>query len=530
MKISCTGCGKQYRIEEQAAGKKFKCPACGQLIESNTSANTSAPRSVSPAQSARKQATVKQTVATQSKTARQSGRVPPPIVGKGSLRGPGKKAKSTPEARLMEILKGFEGEFPRPRMSLAHQFVALLVLCVMLILPLIYLGFVGLIGYATYWHVTHNVSWMTDVPGVRIKVALAIAYALLAIAGLLWFLSLIRPLFLKMQQHDNEEGLDRDDEPVLFEFCDQLADIVGCPRPDRIFLSLDANASASYNTKLFGLKRESFTLTLGIPLIAGMTVQQLAGIIAHEFGHFGQSASTLLERTIQRISAWFYLAVFGEDAIDEFIGSLTGGPEPNPILMLFGGLLWLLVGLGRLVLLLLFFLSQAVSSTLLRRMEFNADQFEIGIVGSKGFEESSRRLVEINIAHEIAWRDLFDRTSGMHLPRDYPAYVAEISKQDQKIVRKANKLIKKEKGSLFRSHPTTRARIKFAARLNRPGIFHSKLDGKTMFKKFGERSRHLTHMLYMLRYGPNFNPDSLRPVSEAVEAYMSTRGARANSA
>ena len=90
---------------------------------------------------------------------------------------------------------------------------------------------------------------------------------------------------------DAGTGLSRLDEPALFAFVDRLADKVGCPRPDIIRLNLDVNASAYYETSFFGSRRRPFTLTLGLPLVGGLTLTQLAGVIAHELGHFGQRGS-----------------------------------------------------------------------------------------------------------------------------------------------------------------------------------------------------------------------------------------------
>jgi hypothetical protein len=58
-------------------------------------------------------------------------------------------------------------------------------------------------------------------------------------------------------------------------------------------------------------------LTIGMPLVAGMSLRQFAGVLAHEFGHFSQGAGMRLSFIIRSINLWFMRVVYERDDWDE---------------------------------------------------------------------------------------------------------------------------------------------------------------------------------------------------------------------
>ncbi len=225
-------------------------------------------------------------------------------------------------AQLLQLLSD-SVVFPKQSVRAAHQLVAGLVAVAMLILPLLYIGFIAGVAGLTWWHIRYDWIWMKVSFGYASIMAAAL-YIGLGLGGILWSLSLMRPLFMRFRSEEGIPGLLRAEEPVLFAFAERLADRVGCPRPQIIRLNLDVNASAGYETSLFGLRRRaSSTLTLGLPLVRGMTLCQLAGIMAHEFGHFGQRNSSFLTRFITRTTSWFVVAVSERDLLDALIETLA---------------------------------------------------------------------------------------------------------------------------------------------------------------------------------------------------------------
>ncbi len=60
--------------------------------------------------------------------------------------------------------------------------------------------------------------------------------------------------------------------------------------PSRADVSLEANASAYFRSGLaIALSGgDDVALTIGLPLCSGLSLRQLDGAMAHEFGHFTQ--------------------------------------------------------------------------------------------------------------------------------------------------------------------------------------------------------------------------------------------------
>ncbi|MFF5437091.1 M48 family metallopeptidase [Streptomyces achromogenes] len=76
------------------------------------------------------------------------------------------------------------------------------------------------------------------------------------------------------------------DEPRLWALVRELATAAGTRAPDRILLTGEVNASVSEEPRLLGLLPGPRRLTLGVPLLIGLTEAQLRSVLAHEFGHF----------------------------------------------------------------------------------------------------------------------------------------------------------------------------------------------------------------------------------------------------
>lgn len=425
-------------------------------------------------------------------------------------------AEPVTPARLLQLLSD-SVVFPKQSVRAAHRLVAALVAVAMLILPLLYIGFIAGVAGLTWWHIRYDWIWMKVSFGYASIMAAAL-YIGLGLGGILWSLSLVRPLFMSFRSGEKMPGLSRAEEPVLYAFAERLADRVGCPRPQIIRLNLDVNASAGYETSLFGLRRRAFTLTLGLPLVRGLTLCQLAGIMAHEFGHFGQRNSSFLTRFITRTNSWFVVAVSERDLLDAFIETLSEAGHYLATLVAF--LLLVLARLGRYVLLALTYVGLFASTSLLRRMEFDADGYEIAVIGSDEFAAALRRVLTLSAAEEAAFKYTFRGMSCRILPSDLVAFITELADRAPRVKKRAKKMLDKEVASLFASHPPVRDRLALAKKLNLPGVLKSSLPGTVLFRSFDQRSTAVTLFLYEHHHGRGLTADAIRPASEVVDAYL----------
>lgn len=92
----------------------------------------------------------------------------------------------------------------------------------------------------------------------------------------------LRPRFAP-QQDNPGRSLDRSRAPALFAFIEDLARRAGARAPQELYLSLEATAFTALERRSFF--RRVPTMTLGLPLLLWMKQDELASVVAHEFGH-----------------------------------------------------------------------------------------------------------------------------------------------------------------------------------------------------------------------------------------------------
>ena len=107
----------------------------------------------------------------------------------------------------------------------------------------------------------------------------------IALVLIIFLFGILRSLWVKIE---GPQGLPLSKEraPELWREVETIADRLNAPRPDQILLDEDFNASASQWPRfgVFGGYRSA--LSLGLPLLAGLSPDEARGVIAHEFGHF----------------------------------------------------------------------------------------------------------------------------------------------------------------------------------------------------------------------------------------------------
>jgi Zn-dependent protease with chaperone function len=261
--------------------------------------------------------------------------------------------------------------------------------------------------------------------------------------------------------------LARIEHPLIYAYVDKLCDVMGAPRPVRIDLRTDANASASFDGGWFWIVRRRMVLTIGTTLVAGMTRRELTGVIAHEIGHFTQAMGMRSTRLLEAINRWFFRVIHERGMVDDV---LEDGRESGWLLIVTGAAMiaWTL-GAIRVLLWTVASGSRLMTMAMLRRMEIAADRCEIRVAGSDAFVRSMARIVELNEGFrkateltrlEAVQRRLPEDIAGLavslapRLPRDPRGFVAGF----------------REPRSLFSTHPPMERRVAMAAELAEPGI------------------------------------------------------------
>lgn len=397
------------------------------------------------------------------------------------------------ETRAQSPIAAFQGDISPTNVAFSYRLGLFLVAIAMLILPAIYLSLIGLAGYGIYWHAANDADILTG--RHRASFGTLCLYVAPMLAGVVLILFMIKPFFAPRAKRAKSYSVSRDEEPLLFEFIETICDRVKAPKPSRVDLDCQVNASASFRRGLLSLAGNDIVLTIGLPLVAGLSLKQFAGVLAHEFGHFAQGAGMRLTYLIRSISFWFMRVVYERDAWDAYLEHYAKNSDFRIMILL--NLARLAVWLSRRILWALMMTGNALSCFMLRQMEFDADSYEAKLVGSDTFGTTARRLRELNLGHQAALQDAQSGWSSKRLPEDLPALAhLRASRLDPSHQEALGREIEIARTRTFDTHPCDRDRMKAAEALSERGIFHWEGGASVVFKDFKNVSRALTRHFY----------------------------------
>jgi Zn-dependent protease with chaperone function len=112
--------------------------------------------------------------------------------------------------------------------------------------------------------------------------------------------------------------VDRAAAPALWTVVEQVARQVGTRAPTELRLAAAANASVAERPRLLGLLPGPRRLTVGLPLLLGLSERELRAVIAHEMGHYARGHTRLGSRvylgsvSLRMISATLSLMRYSE--------------------------------------------------------------------------------------------------------------------------------------------------------------------------------------------------------------------------
>jgi hypothetical protein len=136
-----------------------------------------------------------------------------------------------------------------------------------------------------------------------------------AAGGVLVFF-MVKPILAGRPEQPPRYSLTPQSDPELFALITHICKLVRAPLPSRVDVDCQINASASFRRGLLSMPGNDVVLTIGLPLAAGLSMQEFAGVLAHEFGHFAQGAGMKLTYIIRAISGWFARVVYERDEWD----------------------------------------------------------------------------------------------------------------------------------------------------------------------------------------------------------------------
>ena len=395
---------------------------------------------------------------------------------------------------------------PKP-VSLLYKLGLAAVALVMVLLPIIYIGIVVLVAWGVYEHVLH---FPYQLGGGMLAL---LCYVAPIIVGVVLVFFMIKPLFARRPKDYEPHRVQPGEEPELFRLVYAVCNTVRAPRPARVLVDFQVNAFASYRRGLPDLLRRRLTLSIGLPLVAGLSVRQFGGVLAHEFGHFSQGAAMSLTFVVRSVNAWFARVVYERDAWDD---RLRSGAERSDfrlgiILHLARAMVWV----TRRILWLLMNVGHAVSCFMMRQMEFDADRFESQLAGSETFAETMRHFQLLNAAWQQTMAQQTEAYATNRLVNDLPRLSAMAAKRFATKAVQANRAVLPiAKTGWFDTHPSDYDRIQASKALGAVGMLHGDGDATKLFRDFRATAQALTKHFYEEECGIDLKDVTLHSLEE----------------
>jgi Zn-dependent protease with chaperone function len=398
---------------------------------------------------------------------------------------------------IAEIVQAFAGPLRKTRVSFFYTAGLCLVAIMMLLLPVVYVFMIGGAGWLTYlWGIQAAGLLRYNIGGFYLYMAQLLLYVTPLFAGIVLVTFMVKPIFARRAPCAQPLALNREAEPLLFAFVNEVCQAVRAPLPRRIDVNCQLNASAGFRRGFWSFLGHDLVLTVGLPLVAGFNTRQFAGIVAHEFGHFTQGAGMRLTYVIRTVNGWFMRVVYERDSWDLALKELAESHEWR--LAIIASIARLGVWFSRLLLTGLMLVGHAVGCFMLRQMEFDADSYAIKLAGSKAFEEITARMRLLSYAMDRSYKDLRTKWNiNRALPEDFPDYFLDHHAQTPESIQ--TQLLDRlgmARTRWFDTHPADADRIRAARQAAEPGILSLTSSATNLFSNFAALSRQVTLLHY----------------------------------
>ena len=417
-----------------------------------------------------------------------------------------------------DILAALDGNVSRVQRSPLYNVSQLAVAVAMVVLPLVYLALIAAVGFMVFKHATVNAGPIFETSNGR---TIVIVYFGPLVIGVTVVFFMVKPLFARPPKAPPPYVADPEEQKLLFAFVARLSELLGAPNPKEIHLDSNVNASASFRRGMSSMAGSDLVLTIGMPLVEGMSLRQLTGVLSHELGHFSQGAGMRLSYVIRTVSHWFARVVYERDGFDQ---SLEQASEKGGhwlfMIIIWGarGCVWL----TRRVLWALMWVGVVLSSALLRQMEYDADRYEARVAGSGEFAATAQRLAVLGVGQHIAMNDLQRYWRERKLPDQFArlttvnAEMLGASSREQ--IRERQ--LERKTGTLD-THPSDADRIRSVEKENSAGIMELDLPATSLIAEYDDVARAVSRTYYEGMLGGRLEASNLVP----TDRFLSDREA-----
>jgi len=229
-----------------------------------------------------------------------------------------------------------------------------------------------------------------------------------------------------------------EEQPELFKTLRQVAEKMGQEMPAEVYALAEMNAWVMDRGGIMGMGSRR-VMGLGLPLLQVLTVSQMRGVIAHEFGHFHGGDT--------KLGPWIYKT---RSAIIRTLSGLADDSLLQKPFMWYGN----------------FFMR--ITQTISRNQEFTADRLAAGIVGSQAMIDALRQIHGSGAAFDSYWRNEYAPAldKGYRPPMtDGFARLLQVPRIADAVSKIVNEEMESGETSLYDSHPSLRDRVSALERM-----------------------------------------------------------------
>jgi Zn-dependent protease with chaperone function len=312
--------------------------------------------------------------------------------------------------------------------------------------------------------------------------------------GCLLILSLLKPLVSRSGHAAEPHFLKPDEEPLLFGLVKELAAMSGMPEPAAIAVDCNVNSCTVWAGGVAGWLRSRSVLVVGLPLLAGLQLDQFAGVVAHELVHVAQTGRWS-SRFIWGVNAWFSRVASEPDEVDEKILRLCETAGAGAKLGL--RFVQMLFQPGRALLQVLMRAESTATFPFLRRMELEADRYQVRVVGTEAFVSTVRELNLLAMAAQRAIIELSRLWKQGQLADNFPGLIVRLrGKYSNGFIQRLLTSLEHGRTAIFSAHPADRDRIALARSEAKEGVLSADLPATTLLSDFQDLCREVTLEFY----------------------------------
>jgi len=430
---------------------------------------------------------------------------------------PGRRVSLSREQLALELAQTTAEPVVRVRLRLRFRLGLALVAFATLLLPAVYAALVALTIYGVGLHTAYDTWLLNDA-----NIASIIAYFGPLVVGCVVVVFMAKPFLARPARAPSAMVIRNEQAPLLFQLVERIRTAVGAPQPREIRIDTQVNASAGFRGGVGSLfRRSDLALTIGTPLLAGLTLRQLAGVLAHEMGHFAQGSSMRLTYLIRTVNGWLGRVAYERDSWDGSLARAAKTWDFRIAIVLRVAIF--AVWLSRKLLGALALFGHAIGTFMLREMERDADRYEVALVGGGVFESTALRVRLLAVARQEAQAVSMGTWREGSLCEDFGELVAGLADRYTAEERAAiQKLEQDGKQGLFDTHPPDGQRIASAKAAGSSGTFRLESPASALLGDNPEVSREATVRLYQSEPEIRTRPYQLRPAME----FLGLRDAR----